>query len=160
MIDELIEPRFEGTDLVIETSGETEVYDSQFLVAALLVYVAKGDGTISDDESQKMLQLIGEHYHLQSAESLELLTRAMTNLAENPDLKSLLQQLSTVLSDEQKEDVAVMLLKVIATDGRADGDEMESMRAAGDIIGIAPDAMHEAFDRYFAETNVIGDEKI
>ena len=109
MIKKLLEPRFEGAQLIIETSNETEVYDSQFLVAALLVSVAKGDGHISEMETDKMLQLVGEHFHLRSSESLELLTRAMSNLAENPDLSSLLVELSTVLTSADKEDVAATL---------------------------------------------------
>jgi uncharacterized tellurite resistance protein B-like protein len=149
MIKDLLEPRFEGAQLIIETSNETEVYDSKFLVAALLVSVAKGDGHISEMETDKMLQLVGEHFHLRSSESLELLTRAMSNLAENPDLNSLLVELSTVLTSADKEDVAVMLLKVVAADGRKDAEEMEMLSKAAEIIAISPESMHNAFDRYF-----------
>ena len=149
MIKDLLEPRFEGAQLIIETSNETEVYDSKFLVAALLVSVAKGDGNISEMETDKMLQLVGEHFHLRSSESLELLTRAMSNLAENPDLTSLLVELSTVLTSADKEDVAVMLLKVVAADGRKDAEEMEMLSKAAEIIAISPESMHNAFDRYF-----------
>jgi uncharacterized tellurite resistance protein B-like protein len=152
MNDKTVDQHFEGASLVIETGGETEIYDSQFLVAALLVYVAKGNGVISGSESEKMLQLVSEHFRLQSSESLALISRAMSNLAENPDLGSLLKQLSTDLGEEQKEDVAIMLMKVIAADGNTGGDEMEAMTAAGEIIDISPEAMHRAFDRYFAET--------
>ena len=153
MIEEPIDPRFEGNLLIIETSSDTEVYDAQFLVAALLVYVAKGDGVITPQESERMLQLISDQFHLRSAESLELLTRAMASIAENPDLDSLLRQLSTILSDADKEDVAVMMMKVLAADGRTDADEMEKMRAAGEIVGISARIMHNAYDRYFAETS-------
>jgi uncharacterized tellurite resistance protein B-like protein len=149
MIKKLLEPRFDGAQLIVETSNETEVYDSQFLVAALLVSVAKGDGHISEMETDKMLQLVGEHFHLRSSESLELLTRAMSNLAENPDLTSLLVELSTVLTSADKEDVAVMLLKVVAADGRQDAEEMEMLSKAAEIIEISPESMHNAFDRYF-----------
>jgi len=149
MIKDLLEPRFEGAQLIIETSNETEVYDSKFLVAALLVSVAKGDGHISEMETDKMLQLVGEHFHLRSSESLELLTRAMSNLAENPDLTNLLVELSTVLTSADKEDVAVMLLKVVAADGRKDAEEMEMLSKAAEIIAISPESMHNAFDRYF-----------
>lgn len=151
MSQDPIEPRFEGATLVIETTSGPEAYDSQFLVAALLVFVAKGDGNISDEESQKMLQLIEEQFHLHSAESLELLSRAMTDLAENPDLGSLLRELSNVLTPEEKEDVAVMLLKVVAADGRRDVDEMEMMNVAAEMIGISAETRHKAFERYFAE---------
>ena len=153
MIEDPVEPRFEGTTLVVETSSGPETYDSQFLVAALLVFVAKGDGTISDKETAKMLQLVEEHFQLHSAESLALLTRAMTDLAENPDLNGLLTELSHVLTPEEKEDIAVMLLKVVAADGQRDVDEMEMMNVAAEIIEIAPDVRHKAFERYFAEQN-------
>ena len=153
MIEDPVEPRFEGTTLVIETTSGPETYDSQFLVAALLVFVAKGDGSISEKESQKMLQLVGQHFHLHSAESLALLNRAMADLAENPDLTSLLKELSHVLSPEEKEDIAVMLLQVIAADGKRDAEEMEMLNVAAEIIGIAPEARHRAFERYFDEQN-------
>jgi uncharacterized tellurite resistance protein B-like protein len=151
MIEDLIEPRFEGAQLIIETSNETEVYDSQYLVAALLVSVAKSDGRISDNETEKMLQLVGEHFQLKSSESLELLTRAMTHLAENPDLTSLLKELSSVLTSADKEDIAVMLLKVVSADGRQDAEEMSTLSQAAEIINISAESMHRAFDRYFDE---------
>lgn len=150
MIEEPVKPRFEGSTLVIETSSGPETYDSQFLVAALLVCVAKGDGNISEQEADKMLQLVEEHFHLHSAESLALLTRAMADLAENPDLNSLLRELGHILTPEEKEDIAVMLLKVAAADGRTSVDEMEMLNVAGEIIDITPDARHRAFERYFA----------
>ena len=151
MIEDPVEPRFEGSTLVIETTSGPETYDSQFLVAALLVFVAKGDGNISEDEVKKMLQLVSEHFHLESGESLALLNRAMGDLADNPDLVGLLKELSKVLSPTEKEDIAVMLLKVIAADGIRDVDEMEMMNVAAEIIDISAEARHSAFDRYFAE---------
>jgi uncharacterized tellurite resistance protein B-like protein len=151
LIEDPVEPRFEGSTLVIETTSGPETYDSQFLVAALLVFVAKGDGNISEDEVKKMLQLVSEHFHLESGESLALLNRAMADLADNPDLASLLKELSNVLSPEEKEDIAVMLLKVIAADGIRDVEEMEMMNVAAEIIDISAEARHNAFNRYFAE---------
>ncbi len=151
MIEDPVEPRFEGATLVIETSSGPETYDSQFLVAALLVFVAKGDGNISEMETEKMLQLVEEHFHLHSGDSLALLSRAMADLAENPDLNSLLRELSHVLSPEEKEDIAIMLLKVVAADGHRDVDEMEMLNIAAEIIEISPEARHSAFERYFAQ---------
>lgn len=151
-MDEPIEPRFEGNQLIIETCNEVETYDSQFLVAVLLVYVAKADGEINQVESNRMLELISEHFSLRSAESLDLLHRAMTDIASNPDLDSLLSQLGTMLSESDREDVALLMVKVLAADGKADADEMERMRDAGSLVGISAAAMHRAYNRYFAET--------
>ena len=60
MTDEILSSRLEGTKLIIETRGGTQSYDSKFLVAALLVFVARGSGQIEPEESAKMIELIEE----------------------------------------------------------------------------------------------------
>lgn len=145
------DPKFDETTIVIETAGETETFDTKFLIAALLLFVAKGDGNISDLETETMLATLQAHFELESSEALALLTRAMGALAENPDLESLLRRLSTLLNDRNKEDIAVMLLNVISADGRRDVEEMEKMDIAAAIIDISPEVMHRAHTRYFEQ---------
>lgn len=152
MVEEPKEPRFEGDSLVIETQSTTEVYDAKYLVAALLVFVAKGDGHISGQETAQMIELVNEHFGLPSSRSLELLTNAMEDIAENPDFESLLGELSKLLNIVEKEEVALMMLKVVAANGRKDAEEMEKFRVAAEIIEIPPEILHRAYDRYFEET--------
>jgi uncharacterized tellurite resistance protein B-like protein len=152
MSDTIITSRLEGTTLVVETGDVRETYDSQFLVATLLIFVARGSGTIEPEETAKMLDLIQDHFQLQGAESLELLTRAMGELAEKPELGALLAELGRSLSDDDKEDIAVMALKVIAADGRRQVSEMEKFNQVVEAVGMSPEIVHRAFDRYFAET--------
>ena len=152
MIDEPKPLRFEDDEMIIETQNATEVYDAKYLAAVLLVYVAKGDGNISESETKQMLDLLGDYFDLPSASSLELLTRAMADIAENPDLDNLLKDLSVILSLAEKEDIALMMLKVVAADGRKDAEEMDKLSTAAQIIDIPADVMHCAYDRYFEET--------
>lgn len=152
MSDTIKSKRLEGTELILETDEGTQVYDSRFLVAAMLLFVARGSGRIEPEESSKMIDLIEEYFHMQGAESLELLTRAMTEMAENPDLGQALANLAPTLSESDKEDIALMALKVIAADGRREVAEMEKFNQAVEAIGISPETVHRAFDRYFAET--------
>ena len=152
MSDTIFTSRLEGTHLIVESDGNTETYDSQFLVAALLIFIARGSGTIEPEETAKMLDLIQEHFQLAGSESLELLTRAMSELAEKPELGELLAELGKSLSEEDKEDIAVMALKVIAADGRREVAEMEKFNQAVEAVGVSPEIVHRAFDRYFAET--------
>lgn len=154
MIEELKPPRIDGDELIIETQSRTEVYDSKYLLAALLVYVAKGDRTISIDETERMLELIQQHFKMPTAESMELLRRVIDDIADNPDMNSLLRDLSKLLSEDEKEDIAVMLLKVAAVDGRQDAEAMDELKLATDLISIQPDIMHAAYDRYFEETGL------
>ncbi len=151
MTEERTVTRFEGTQLIVETGSEREVYDAQFLVAALLVSIANSDGEISATETGKMLQLVGEHFELRSSESLELLTGAMEKLAENPDLSGILQELASVLTSVDKEDVALMMYKVVAADGREGVEEMDTLAAAAELIGIPPGSLQTARARFFAE---------
>lgn len=152
MADGIIVSRLEGTKLIIETAEGIEEYDSQFLVAALLVYVARGSGQIEPEESGKMIDLIEEHFHLRGAETLELVTRAMTEMAERPELATLLAELAKTLSDIDKEEIVLMALKVVAADGHRHFAEMEQFNRAMDAADISPEIIHKAFDRYFAET--------
>jgi uncharacterized tellurite resistance protein B-like protein len=152
MIEESKPPRFEDDEMIIETQNATEVYDAKYLVAVLLVFVAKGDGNISESETKQMLDLLGDYFDLPSASSLELLTRAIADIAENPDLDNLLKDLSVILSLAEKEEIALMMLKVVAADGRKDAEEMDKLSKAAQIIDIPADVMHCAYDRYFEET--------
>ncbi|MBT8108240.1 MAG: TerB family tellurite resistance protein [Gammaproteobacteria bacterium] len=152
MASEILKSQIDGTKLIIETSEGLQYYDSKFLVAALLVYVARGSGRIEPEESARMIELIRDHFHLQGSESLELITTAMTEIAEKPTLPTLLADLVPTLSDGDKEDIAVMGLKVVAADGRRDVAEMEQLSRAMEAIDVAPEIMHRAYDRYFAET--------
>jgi len=45
-----------------------------------------------------------------------------------------------------------MGLKVVAADGHRHFAEMEQFSKAMASVGISPDIVHRAFDRYFAET--------
>ena len=152
MSNKIIGSRLEGTKLIVETAAGVEEYDSKFLVAALLIYIARGSGQIEPEESAQIIELIEERFHMQGAESLELITRAMTEMIEKPELGSLLTDLAPTLSDTDKEDMALMALKVIAADGRREFAEMEQFNRAMEAAGISPEIVHKAFDRYFAET--------
>jgi uncharacterized tellurite resistance protein B-like protein len=150
--DEIKSKTLRGTTFVVETESGTETYESQFLVATLLIYVARGSGTIEPEESAKMIDLIEGYFQLQGAESLEILTRAMSEMAEKPELAQSLAELGQTLADGDKEDIAVMALKVVAADGRREVAEMEQFNQAVAAIGISPEIVHRAFDRYFSET--------
>lgn len=152
MSDTIITSTLDGNMLVVETSDGTTTYDSKFLVAALLIFIAQGSGQIEPEETAKMLELIEIQFKMQGSESLELLTRAMSEMAERPDLGASLAELGKTLSDQEKEDIALMALKVIAADGRREFAEMEQFNTAVQAAGISPEIVHRAFDRYFAET--------
>ena len=158
MIDKPQSSRIDGNELSIETQSRTEPDDRKYLASVLMVFVAKGDGTISGTETQTMMALFDDQYQIPAAEALELLTTAIADIAENPEFSNSVSNLGAVLTIPEKEDIAVTLLKIVAADGRKDAEEMEKLRVAADMISIPEDVMHRAFDRYFEETQVLPDE--
>lgn len=152
MSTEILDSRIEGSTLVVETDDGVETYDPRFLVAALLIDVARGSGQIEPEESSQIIDLLEEKFSLDAAESLELVTRALSELADKPALGDMLLELAPTLSDDDKEDVAVMGLKVVAADGKRQVSEMEQFNRAMTAMGISPEIVHRAFDRYFEQT--------
>lgn len=152
MTTEILGSSLKGTKLIVETSAGNETYDSQFLFAALLIHVARGSGKIEPEESSQIIDMIEEHFRLEGAESLELITRAMSEMADKPPLVDLLMDLAPTLSERDQEDFAYMALKVVAADGRRNISEMEQFNKTVEAMGIAPEIVHRAFDRYFAQT--------
>ena len=152
MSDTIISTGLTGNVLVVETRDGPVTYDSKFLVAALLIFIARGSGRIEHEESARMIELLKDYFNMQGAEALELLTRAIEDMDENPKLGVALAQLGRTLPEMQKEDIAVMALQVIAADGRREVAEMEQFNAAAEAVGMSPDTVHNAFDRYFSET--------
>jgi uncharacterized tellurite resistance protein B-like protein len=116
-----------------------------------MVFVAKGDGTISGMETDKMLALVEEQFGLPSADALALLTDAISILGDSPDLEPL-RAVSTMLDDTDKEELVLMMLKVIAADGRKDVEEMDKLSVVAEIAAISPEVVHQAYDRYFDES--------
>lgn len=143
--------RFEGNKLVVETGTETQEFDAEFLVAVLLFSIASSDGEILPVEIEKMLQLVADHFELRSSESIEILTSAVESLAANPDLTVILKDLASNLTSSQKEDVAVMMFEVVAADSKEEANEMDALAAAAEKIGISPDLLNTARQRFFAE---------
>ncbi len=152
MSDTIIHTQFDGNVLVVETADGVETFDERFLVAALLIFVAKGKGGIEPEESAKMLELLEDHFRIPGSEALELLTRAISEMAERPSLGASLATLAHTLPAREQENIALMALKVIAADGRREVEEMEQFNLAVEAAGITSDIVHRAYDRYFAET--------
>ena len=152
MSDTIRTSTLRGNKLVVETKFGVRVYDHHFVAAALLIYVSRGSGRIEPEESAAMIELIREHFNIQGAESLDLLTRAMTEMSEDPELGAELAKLGQSLAESEKEDIAVMALKVIAADDKREFEEMRQFNTALEAIGALPETIHRAFDRYFAET--------
>lgn len=135
-------PRIEGAQLIMGAQDNAESYDARFLISTLLVYVAKGDGAISDQESNAMLELLSSKMNIRSAQALEYLSRAIMALSNDVDIVRTLRRISEGLSAAERDEVFTMLLDVMTVDHDRDPGEVNAITMAGEILGFSQDAIH------------------
>ncbi|WP_405232323.1 tellurite resistance TerB family protein [Lentisalinibacter salinarum] len=133
----------------VDAQGIMTDRDFQFLIASLLVRIAKTDGTISTAETSQMLAITESHFRLSSAEALELLTNALTEAPEPEELEAQLRALRNLLDPSEKEEVAILMLELIAADGRRESAELDVLHYAAEVLEIPPEVMHSAYERFF-----------
>jgi uncharacterized tellurite resistance protein B-like protein len=135
-------PHFEGAQLIIGAQDKPESYDARFLISTLLVYVAKGDGSISNLESNKMIELLSSKMDIRSAEALDHLSSAILALSNDEDIGKTLQEISHGLSAAEKGEVFAMMLEVMGVDEDLDPGELRAIALAGQILGLSKDTIH------------------
>ncbi|MEM9256888.1 MAG: TerB family tellurite resistance protein [Pseudomonadota bacterium] len=127
----------------------TDEFSATELLAALLLYVAKGDGSISAIESDKMIDLLSSHLGLRSAQALETLSKMVIALQEDPDIARTLRQVGEQLEPAEKRQVITMMLEVAAADHVQDPGELEAINMAARILNMSKAAVHDAYQLYF-----------
>ena len=135
---------FEGSRIIIGDKEGAETYDARFLIATLLVHVAKGDGEISAIESDRMIDLLADKFAIRGPEALERLSAAIMALANDPDILRKMHSAGAGLSAEQKHEVLAMMLDVMAADNNLHSGEVEAVDMAGQVLGLSRDVVYSA----------------
>jgi uncharacterized tellurite resistance protein B-like protein len=128
-----------------------QVIDAQRAVASLLVLVAKADRVICAAESAEILSDLTTHFGTTSGETLELLVHAVNQATDDSNLEAIAACLNATLSMPEKKRVLLMLLKVIAADGRRRIEEIDMFSETVSALKLSAEAVHEVFDDYFCE---------
>jgi uncharacterized tellurite resistance protein B-like protein len=136
--------RFEGARLLYDAGGETDTCDATFLISTLLVFVAKGDGAISELETGKMLDVLASHLGAGNAEALQSLSAAVMTLANDKEIALKLREVGQDLSPAETEEVFDLMLEIAAVDDELDTGEAEAIKFAGQILGLSQDRIYSA----------------
>jgi len=128
---------------------QTDAQDKRFLVSALLVFVAKGDGNISDIESGRMIDLLADRLQLSNAEALESLSTVLNAMQDEDDIARRLRAIGTRLTDRQKRELFTMMLDVAAVDEVRDEGETQAINMGSRILGMSEDLIREACRDFF-----------
>ncbi|MEP4146282.1 MAG: TerB family tellurite resistance protein [Halioglobus sp.] len=139
----------EGGKLVVTSAPRGSFFDPRFLVAALLEHVALGDGVVCDAEAGAMLSLVAEHFGLEIPQAQQKFAQALALYSSNLDLAMVGEVLSELLSPVERVDVLVMLLQVIAADGRQGSDELTALDDVAAVLSVSGEERHAAFAQYF-----------
>lgn len=125
----------------------------QALVASIMVVAANSDGGISPDENLRMVQLLREGFGLSPGEALELVTRLADTGANAIDMDELVNSVNQEFSGAEKEELILMVLKVISADRKKDAAEMQLLTTLADDLQISEKNLESAYSRYFARQN-------
>jgi uncharacterized tellurite resistance protein B-like protein len=137
-------PEFEGALLVTRSGTDRDCVDATALISTLLVYTAKGDGSISHGETGEMLRHLSSHLGKENAEALEHLAAAVMSLANDQDIALRLRQIGDGLSGEEKEKVFSMVLDIALADGKVHTGEERAINFAGQVLGLTQNRIFSA----------------
>lgn len=133
---------FDGANLIIEEAGASTSCDATFLISTLLVFVAKGDGAISELETDKMLDILSSHSETGSATALQHLSSAVMTLANDKDIALKLRKIGQGLSPDETERVFNLMLDIAVIDDDLAAGEAEAVKFAGQILGLSQDRIY------------------
>jgi uncharacterized tellurite resistance protein B-like protein len=133
---------FDGSKFVANTNSGNVSVDATFLIASLLVYAAKGDGSISQLETDKMIDTLSTRLGMRNAEAMEHLSAAVMHLADEGNSTLKLQQLTADLSQDERESVFTMILEIVVIDGELDPGEYLAVVHAGQILRLSQDKVN------------------
>jgi uncharacterized tellurite resistance protein B-like protein len=136
------EAQFKGSQFVLGEKEGSAAYDAKFLISVLLVYVAKGDGSIDSTETDRMIDIISRRFDSTGAEAMGLLADAVRTFTDGGDLARKLHEISQGLDEAERNEIFEMLFEVIMADGKFADGEARTVEGAGKILGLSQDAIH------------------
>jgi uncharacterized tellurite resistance protein B-like protein len=147
----LLDLIYSKTGISVGADASSSDDESQNLIASLLALVARSDGGISLDESERMVGLLRKRFRVSPIEALEMITRASNELAVHSRLDEVVDAINRKLTLAQKEDLMLMVLHVIAADNQKDAREMRLLAVVVEGLRIPDQLMDRVYERYFKE---------
>lgn len=131
-----------GEDLDVRT--ETDV---RMVSAALLAEIATADQHVDEREHQALVQLLQDHYTLDSDTAQALVERALKQRHEATSLYEFTQAVNDQFSDTDKYQLVKQMWQVAFADGEIDAFEEHLIRRVSELIYLP----HGLFTRARAE---------
>ena len=140
---------YRGTGIALGRRAPAD-RDEQMAVAALMAWVAGGDGSESAEETVLSVELLRRCYGLSGTEPLEILTQGRDRFAgkRREDLFELLNQRYGL---PEKQELIVMLLDLVAADGAKRSQELSLLADVAARLKVPDSVMSRAYEGYFEQ---------
>jgi uncharacterized tellurite resistance protein B-like protein len=110
--------------------------DQHLALAALLVRIARSDGHIAPEESDRIDRLLAERFRLSPFEVVKLRREAEVLEAEAPDTVRFTRAIKDAVPYEEREGVIEALWAVVLADGVRDHEEDALLRLVANLLGV------------------------
>ena len=140
---------YNATGIVLGDEKFPATRDVESSVASVLALTALSDGSVSTEEAERLVVILRKNFNLEAGSALALITRALHELPGRDAVPALLQELNSLLSAPNKEHLVIMVLEVIAADGRKEAEEMEVLANIVYGLGVSGKSMDRAYAGYF-----------
>ncbi|MWB77596.1 TerB family tellurite resistance protein [Pseudooceanicola sp. 216_PA32_1] len=110
--------------------------DARLALTALLVRVARSDGTYDASERDRIGRIAAERYALTPEAAADLRTRAETLEAQAPDTVRFTRAIKDAVPLEQRIGVIEALWSVVLADGQRDSGEDALLRLVASLLGL------------------------
>ncbi|MYA88572.1 MAG: TerB family tellurite resistance protein [Boseongicola sp. SB0662_bin_57] len=110
--------------------------DSRLALAALLVRVARADGSYDESEKSLINKVLARQFDLTPFEVAEIRRDAETLESEAPDTVRFTRAIKATVPHEDREQIIESLWEIALADGSRDHEEDALMRLVAPMLGI------------------------
>ena len=121
--------------------------EARLALAALLVRIARSDGSYDSAEVARIDRVLASRYRLSDAEVATLRHQAETLETDAPDTVRFTRAIKDAVPYEDREGVIEALWQVALADGHRDADEDAMLRLVANLLGVSDQASAMARQR-------------
>lgn len=111
--------------------------DYRLSAAALLIHVVGVDGTMTEQERDRLHQVVKYRFNLDDSATEELIAEATVIEGESVDLYSFTSLLNRSLDEEGRQRIIEMMWEMIYADGKVNEFEDNMVWRVADLLGIS-----------------------
>jgi uncharacterized tellurite resistance protein B-like protein len=128
----------------IDTDGQETGHDIHVATCALLLEIARIDGTFTDEEMETVLSILKKKYGLSRENADALIAEAEKQLEESVDLWQFARLINENYSNEEKIKVIETLWQIVYVDGKMDQYEHYLMNKLKNLLRVSHDQLINA----------------